>query len=231
MPRIERGLVDGGVYHVLNRGNARQTVFHDEADYRSFVSLVKDARSRYAVSIFSYCLMPNHFHLVIQPKHGEELSRFMQWLLTSHVRRYHRRRRTSGHVWQGRYKSFLIQLDAHLLVVLRYVERNPVRAGLVGSAADWRWSSHRARIGRVRLGIIDPCPVMLPGDWTEYVDQPLSETELGTVRRSVNRQTPYGAAQWQGDVSIKYGLQATLNPRGRPRKLRDEIRKSSLSPF
>ena len=225
MPRIERGLVDGGVYHVLNRGNARQTVFNDGIDYRTFVSLVKEGKSRHAVSIFAYCLMPNHFHLVVQPEHGEELSRFMQWLLTSHVRRYHQRRGTSGHVWQGRYKSFLIQRDAHLLVVIRYVERNPVRAGLVDSAADWRWSSHRARIGEARLGIIDPCPVDLPGDWTEYVNRPLSGSELGSVRRSVNRQAPYGSAGWQSDVSSRYGLQATLRPRGRPRKMRDRSRK------
>jgi len=136
----------------------------------------------------------------MQPERGEALSRFMQWLLTSHVRRYHQRRGTSGHVWQGRYKSFLIQRDAHLLIAIRYVERNPVRAGLVDSAADWRWSSHQARIGKAHAEILDPCPMMLPVDWGEYVDQPLLESDLASLRRSVNRQAPYGSAQWQGEV-------------------------------
>ncbi|MEA3239932.1 MAG: transposase [Candidatus Bipolaricaulota bacterium] len=225
MPRIERGLVNFGVYHVLNRGNARQRVFDDGADYSSFVALLKEAKDRYSVHIFAYCLMPNHFHLVMQPDHGEALSRFMQWLLTSHVRRYHQRRGTSGHVWQGRYKSFLIQRDAHLLIAIRYVERNPVRAGLVDSAADWRWSSHQSRIGKAHAEILDPCPMMLPVDWGEYVDQPLLESDLASLRRSVNRQAPYGSAQWQGEVSIEHGLQATLRPRGRPRKIRNESRK------
>jgi len=225
VPRIQRGLVDFGVYHVLNRGNAGQRVFDDGADYGSFVALLKEARSRYSVHIFAYCLMPNHFHLVMQPECGEALSGFMQWLLTSHVRRYHRRRGTSGHVWQGRYKSFLIQRDAHLLVAIRYVERNPVRAGLVDSAADWRWSSHQERIGKAHAEILDPSPIMLPVDWGEYVDQPLQDSVLASLRRSVNRQAPYGSARWQSEVSIEHGLQATLRPRGRPRKMRDDGRK------
>jgi len=89
-----------------------------------------------------------------------------------------------------------------------------VRAGLVDSAADWRWSSHQARIGKAHAEILDPCPMMLPVDWGEYVDQPLLESDLASLRRSVNRQAPYGSAQWQGEVSIEHGLQATLRPRG-----------------
>lgn len=225
MPRIERGLIDNGVYHILNRGNARQTVFGDRADYSSFVALMREARSRYSVRIFAYCLMPNHFHLVVQPKRGEDLSRFMQWLLTSHVRRYHRRRGTSGHVWQGRYKSFLIQQDAYLLIVIRYVERNPIRAGLAGAAADWQWSSHQERINKAGAEVLDPCPVSLPNDWGEYVDQPLSESELGSVHRCVRRQAPYGSSEWQSKVSTEHGLQTTLRPRGRPRKMTEARKK------
>jgi putative transposase len=136
MPRVARGLVDGLIYHILNRGNGGQKVFHKHQDYRVFTDLMEESKARYSVKIFAYCLLPNHFHIVAMPLRGEELSKWMQWLMTSHVRRYHRQYETSGHVWQGRFKSFLIQEDTHLLTVLRYVEANPVRAGLVNSAGE-----------------------------------------------------------------------------------------------
>ena len=142
MPRIERGLADNIVYHVINRGNGRQEVFHKDRDYEAFMKLIKEAKERYSVKLFGYCLMPNHFHMAVKPEKGEDLSRWMQWLMTSHVRRYRRHYGSSGHIWQGRYKSFMVQDDAHLLMVLRYIEGNPVRAGLVPSAKEWKWSSH-----------------------------------------------------------------------------------------
>ncbi len=131
---------------MLNRGNGRQTVFKKEKDYEAFINLMKEAKERYPIKIFAYSLMPNHFHMVIKPTLAQELSKWMQWLMTSHVRRYHRHYGTSGHVWQGRFKSFIIQEDVHMLMVLRYVEGNPVRAKLVSSAKEWFWSSHEERI-------------------------------------------------------------------------------------
>jgi putative transposase len=221
MPRVKRALADNCTYHVLNRGNAKQTVFNTLSDYRAFRRLMQTAKERWPVRTLAYCLMPNHFHLVVQPELGEELSNFMQWLMTSHVRRHHQRRGTSGHVWQGRYKSFRIECDSHLLVVMRYVERNPVRAGLAASAIDWPWSSHKERLGQASPVVIDACPIQLPVDWAGYVNEPLSEAELGSLRQSVNRQSPYGTAQWQSKVCAKYGLESTLRPRGRPRKMRE----------
>jgi putative transposase len=100
-----------------------------------------------------FCLMPNHFHLVLEPTHENALSQFMQWLLTSHVRRYHKHYGSSGHVWQGRFKSFAVQRDEYLITVLPYVLQNPVRAGLSSKALDWRWSSLR------QPQLIDACPV------------------------------------------------------------------------
>ena len=147
MPRISRGLADDSIYHVINRGNGEQVVFQKDKDYESFVNLMKEAKIRYAIKIFAYCLMPNHFHIVVMPHQSEDLSKWMQWLLTSHVRRFHKHYGTSGHIWQGRYKSFLIQKDSHLLTVLKYVESNPLRAGLVNSANNWLRSSHRETIG------------------------------------------------------------------------------------
>ncbi len=191
MPRTARCLVGNEVYHVLNRGNGRQTVFAADPDYAEFLRLLRHAKDEYPVALFGYCVMPNHFHLVVRPESGDALSRFMQWLLTTHVRRHHRRRKTSGHVWQGRYKSFLIQEDAHLLMVMRYVERNPVRAELAESAKDWLWSSHCETLGIRGGGLLDDLPIELPDAWESYVDEPLDAPDLGRIRQSVERQLPY----------------------------------------
>ncbi len=217
MPRIVRGLADGQFYHIINRGNCRQEVFLKREDYAAFADLMKESVLKHNVGIYSWCLMPNHFHLLVKPEKAEALSAWMQWFMTSHVRRYHKHYRTSGHVWQGRFKSFIVQDDAHLLTVARYIEGNPVRWGLVATAIDWEWSSHRTRTNRMG-GIEKELPLSLPVDWTLYVDQPLTDAELEKLRKSVNRQAPYGKAGWQGQMARTLGLAATLNPRGRPRK-------------
>lgn len=178
MPRAARGLVDNEIYHVLNRGNAKQVVFECDTDYAQFVKLLKHAKIRHPISILGYCLMPNHFHLIVCPSRGELLSQFMRWLLTSHVRRHHQRKGTSGHVWQGRYKSFHIQDDEQLLMVMRYVERNPLRAELVEHAAEWPWSSHQETLGVQSRSLSDKPPIELPAAWAQYVDAPLDK---GTV--------------------------------------------------
>lgn len=176
------------------------------------------AQSRKRLKILAYCLMPNHFHMLLMPSKGRELSQWMQWLLTSHVRRYHRHYKSSGHVWQGRFKSFIVQEDDHLLTVIRYVERNPVRAALVGAAKDWTWSSHPERSGSKPGILLSELPIELPSHWQNYVDTPLTDKELEKIRRSVIRQAPYGNPDWQKQICEGFGLRSTINSRGRPRK-------------
>ena len=211
MPRIPRGQIAGHVYHVLNRGNGGATVFHKDGDYRAFLHLLADAKARYPVKLFGFCLMPNHFHLVLQPSTPDALSSFMHWWLTSHVRRYHRHYRSHGHVWQGRFKSFPIQQDRHLLIVLRYILRNPVRAGLATHTQEWPWSSLR------HPTLINPSPVDMPTNWTQWLEEPLFEQELAALRTCVNRQAPFGALPWIDRLAKASGLESTLRPRGRPR--------------
>jgi len=218
MPRVERGLQDGHVYHVINRGNGRQQVFEKDGDYKSFIDLMVAAKERHAVMVYAYCLMPNHFHLLISPEKGEDLSKWMQWLMTSHVRRYHRHHGTSGHVWQGRYKSFIVQQDEHLLTVARYIEGNPVRAMLADSAGDWMWSSHQERVGKGEYKLIDQLPINQPSDWTRYVDEPITGRELERLRQCVNRQAPLGAIEWVLEICKRLGLESTIRRRGRPGK-------------
>jgi putative transposase len=204
------------VYHVINRGNGQATVFHKDADYRAFLDLLAAAKTKFPVKLFAFCLMPNHFHLVLRPETAPALSAMMQWWLTSHVRRYHRHYQSSGHIWQGRFKSFLIQEDGHLLTVIRYVLLNPVRARLVDSAEQWRWSN----IWKPEF--LDPWPLPAPLDWPGWLAAPLSEPDLTALRSSVNRQAPFGEPDWQTRMAVTLGLQSTLRPRGRPRKSQEK---------
>lgn len=217
MPRVSRGLADGLIYHIINRGNGRQQVFHTEGDYRAFVDLMAEAKERHPVKVFAWCIMPNHFHLLVSPERADDLSRWMQWFMTSHVRRYHRFHKSSGHIWQGRYKSFIVQEDKHLLTAVRYIEGNPVRAHLVQSAKEWSWSSHIGRTANDE-SIVDDLQIELPVDWTNYVDQTLTDCELERIRNSMQRQTPFGSPPWQMRICRELGLESTLKPKGRPRK-------------
>ena len=217
MPRTARASVANIAYHVINRGNDKATVFYDDEDFAVFARLIGEASERVAMRVSAFCIMPNHFHLVLWPPRDDALSVWMQWLATAHVRRHHRRHGTSGHIWQGRFKAFPIQRDDHLLTVLRYVERNPVRAGLVARAEDWRWSS---------LATEPPdgapkrrCPLPLPTNWREFVEQVEPTAQLEDLRRCVNRGAPFGNQRWAQRTAVRLDLESTLRPRGRPRKL------------
>ena len=220
MPRLSRSVPGGLCVHVVTRGNARATVFHNQGDYANLTQLMKDAQERVRLEILAWCLMPNHLHLVLRPREDGDLTRWMHWLLTSHVQRHRIRHGTTGHVWQGRYKSFAIQTNVHLLTVLRYVERNPVRAGLVDSAGNWTWSSTRERqLPQERREMLDPSPVELPQPWVQWVDTPLTVSELEAIRTSVRRNRPFGDAAWTRGLAERLQLLGTLTPRGRPRVL------------
>ncbi|MDB5353093.1 MAG: rayT [Planctomycetota bacterium] len=218
MPRTLRASSADFCYHVLNRGNARATVFHDDDDYKAFVELIGEACDRLPTRVLAYGLMPNHFHLVLKPHGDGDLSRWMQWLLTSHVRRHHRRYRSSGHVWQGRFKAFPTQDDGHLLAVLRYVERNPLRAGLVPRAEDWPWSSLALVGSRSRPSYFDPGPRPRRAAWLRRVNAPMTEAELASLRRCIERGAPFGTDAWSRQAAEALGLQSSLRPLGRPKK-------------
>jgi putative transposase len=220
MPRTARASQGGYCYHVLNRGNGRQTVFHKDGDFAAFVKLLREAGERTPMRLLAYCLMPNHFHLALWPSNDGDLSDYMRWLLTAHVRRYHQHYHGSGHIWQGRFRAFPIQEDDHLLTVWRYIERNPVRAGLALRAQDWLWSSAALRLGGeppLELG-----PVPRPADWLEHVNQPQTEAEVEALRECLCRGRPYGSSLWREQTARRLGLEASLRPRGRPPKQGDE---------
>lgn len=217
MARTARASVGGVCYHAFNRGNARQNVFHKDADFRAFLDHAQESCGRLPLRVLGWCLMPNHFHFVLWPHGDGDLSRWMQWLMTAHVRRYHRHYGSSGHVWQGRFKAFPVQHDEHLSTVLRYVERNALRANLAARAEDWPWSSAAAFASGELPAMFDPGPLPRPAHWLAWVNQPQSEAELAALRKCIERGTPYGSETWQHETAQQLGLEASLRPRGRPK--------------
>ena len=173
------------------------------------------------MDVLTACLMPI-IHLVLRPYSDRDLGRWMQWLLTTHVRRYHRRYGSSGHVWQGCYKAFPIQHDVHLLQVMRYVERNALRANLVDRAQEWRWGSLAWRCVGYTAPLLVLPPVALPGDWSARVNAPESEPELAALRRSVNRGAPFRDIVWVEATAEYLGLESSLRLQGRPRRRREK---------
>jgi len=190
-PRIDLGEY---IYHVINRSNGRVKIFHTDEDYQDFEYLLSEIKETFDMRILGYVLMPNHWHLILYPRKDKDLSKALHWLCTSHANRYHARKRTigNGHLYQGRYKSFLIQTDTHLLSVLKYVERNPVRAKLCKAVTGWRWGSARYRGSNQKQKLLTDLPIDLPKDYQAWVSIPETAESLKEVRHSVEKGVPFG---------------------------------------
>jgi putative transposase len=224
MPRQKRLDVADEIYHALNRGNARQVIFHKEEDYAAFERVLGEGLERYAVRLYSYTLMPNHWHLVLQPEHDGQMGRMLRWVTATHTQRYHAHYHTSGegHLYQSRFKSFPIADDEHFLSVCRYVERNPLRAKLVKRAEQWRFGSLYRWVENAdkQPQLLSPWPIRRTPGWLERVNEPLTQKELQAIRQCVDRGRPYGDETWTEEMAYRYDLWSTLRPRGRPRKQR-----------
>lgn len=165
--------------------------------------------------IVGYCLMPNHFHIVVWPRNDGDLNRWMHWLLTAHVRRRLIHHRSYGHIWQGRFKAFHIQEYDHLITVLRYVERNPLRASLVDRAERWLWSSLNED-QTIERPLLDAGPVPRGALWVEGVNAPMTEAECDAIRKALQREMPFGSDAWASKTADRLGLDARARSRGRP---------------
>ena len=216
-PRADEG---GGLYHALNRGNSRSEIFHKEADYEAFERILAEGLECYDVELYCYQLMPNHWHLVLRPNEDGEMSKFMRWITATHTMRYRSHYHTSGegHVYQGRFKSFPIQDDAHFLTVCRYAERNALRAKLVSRAEQWRWGSLWRWLQPTdpSPALLSPWPIPRSPNWVKKVNEPLTDGELQAIRKSAQRGSPFGDPSWLESTVARLGLESTLRPRGRP---------------
>ena len=222
MPRTARSIVGGYCYHLVNRGNNQAAIFHEHSDYAAFLSLIAKTQRHIELPILAACLMPNHLHLVVRPAGDDDLATWTHRLFTTHVRRHHRKYQSSGRLWQGRFKAFPIQQDHHLITVMRYVERNPLRAGLVSRAEHWNWGSLRWRSTRDPWRIeLAQSPVPLQENWVGYVNEPQTPAEVESIRTCIQRQRPFGAGNWVDREARHLGLLQSLAPLGRPRRERE----------
>jgi putative transposase len=220
MPRTARNAPGGLVYHVLNRANGRLRLFKKDGDFLAFERVLLLAHQRTPIRILDWCIMSNHWHFVLWPRRDGELTQFMRWLTLTHAQRWKHAHAAvgHGHLYQGRFKSFPIEQDDHLLNVLRYVEFNPVRAKLVRRAERWRWGSCHVRENRAHSmnGLLGDWPIAKPKRWLETVNLPMIDADEKAVRDSIERGRPFGEDDWVNRTAKAMELEHTLRPRGRP---------------
>ena len=140
-----RLVLDNGCYHITIRGNQRQKVFLHEKDYKKYLEKLKKYKRKYRFRLYGYCLMPNHVHLIGETDEKENLAKFMQGINRSYTAYFNRTYRKVGHLWQGRFKSKIIAKDGYLINSINYIEVNPVRANIVKTPQEYRWSSYMER--------------------------------------------------------------------------------------
>jgi putative transposase len=220
VPRRPRIATGGLVYHVLNRRVGQLSLFETAGDYAAFEHTL-EAVVRSGIRLLVYCVMPNHWHLLMWPRTDGDLSETLRWLTVTHTQRWHAFHGTSGTgpLYQGRFKSFPVQGDEHFLTVARYVERNALRANLVRRAENWRWGSlwRRHRGDAKGRALLSAWPLPRPRHWLAYVNRAETGLELEALRQAVQRGCPFGDARWQARTAKRLSLQSSLRPRGRPR--------------
>jgi len=222
MPRSKRICPAGEVFHVLNRSVARLTLFENLDDYSAFMQVVDETWQKIPLPIFAMSVLPDHWHFVVRPTTDTQLTEFFQRLTVTHTMRCHAHYATggTGHLYQGRFKSFPIQADDHLLTVMRYVEHNPLQAKLVKRAEEWKFGSAWARLQKQAVPdwLATPKKPTLPRQWRSLVNKPQSEAEQAAVRNCITRGTPFGSDKWISNAAARLSLESTIRPRGRPRK-------------
>ena len=222
MPRSLRVNVGGEIYHCLNRAVGKQTIFHNNKDYQLFEKILQEVVDIIDVRILAYSIMPNHFHLVLRPENDGDLSEFMKRLTVTHTQRYRFSTETVGQgaVYQGRYKSFIIQDDNHLLTVLRYVERNPLTAQLVKDSLEWKYGSvyKRYKGTNKEKQLLAPWACEESNNYLELLARPLTPKEIERIEQSEKKGMPFGDDEYTLRLVEKYDLQSTLRKKGRPKK-------------
>jgi len=215
MPRRARKYAQSEYFHIINRGTVRSQIFYGDDDYGTFIGLLAAAVERYDLPLLSYCLMPNHWHLVAKPNDLNQLSRTMHWLTAVHTIRWRwtHERRGPGPIYQGRFKAVPVEPGAHLSRACRYVERNAFRADLAPRAEKWPWGSACQRVERRRQPRLHPEPFLQSEDWLTILNDERDDKECSAA---VGRNRPIGSEAW---VQARFGpSDATGRKPGRPRK-------------
>ena len=228
MARLPRLSVPGYPHHIIQRGNNRQAIFASTADYMLLLALLKENAQKFGIAVHAYVLMTNHFHLLATPEQADGLPLMMQAVGRSYVRYFNDAQHRSGTLWEGRYRSTLIQTDRYLLTCMAYLDLNPVRAGLVRQAKDYEWSSHRHYIGQRADKLVAPHPLV----WTlgntpfsreaayaDLVDGGITSAQQGDLTRSVLSGWALGDEDFVADLQKRTTRRAVQTQAGRPGKI------------
>jgi putative transposase len=223
MARTARVDIGDIPYHILNRAVGKMRIFNTQNDYQTFLQILADTKEETGMRILAFDIMPNHWHLSLYPREDGDLGVFMHRLTNAHTRRVHAETGTTGTgpLYQGRYKSFMIEDDTHLFTVIKYIERNPVRAGLVRKCEDWQWGSAwlRAHGNATQIArLIDDPPIDLPKDYLRWINTHDREDDLEQLRISVRRGAPFGGDTWMENMIQEHDLLSTVRREGRPSK-------------
>ena len=216
MPRRARRLLLGEYFHVVNRGSVRARIFYDQEDYETFVHLMAEAVERFDLPLLSYCVMPNHWHLITRPKDLTQLSKTLHWLTVTHTVRWRRRhdRRGPGPIYQGRFKAVPIEPGVHLLRACRYVERNALRPNLSERAEEWPWGSANQRCEKRDKPRLEPLQFVQPEGWVRILNERIGDDG---VREAVRQNRAIASEDWIQARLAALGLGSLRKP-GRPRK-------------
>ncbi len=227
MSRLPRLYLPGCAQHIVQRGNNREACFYDEADYKAYLSFLYDAATKYKVAIHAFVLMTNHVHLLVTPGDAQGVSRMMQALGRKYVQYFNYTYQRTGTLWEGRYKSTLVDADNYLLTVYRYIELNPVRASMVRHASEYPWSSYQGnalgksiqlltphslykRLGKAEAERLTAYRALFRGR--------MPERDMTAIRESTNKGWVWGDERFKAQIEAKTGRRATPLRRGGDRK-------------
>jgi len=230
MPRTARLIVPNYPHHIIQRGHNRQVVFASDEDYLYYLDNLKEWKQKLGCKVYAFCLMTNHVHLIIDPgTNADSLAQLMKRVAGRQTRYINKLEKRTGSLWEGRYKSSPINTNEYLLACCRYVELNPVRAGLVVDPLEYSWSSYASRIGANKLGWldVDPCYLGLADSdvkrealYTEWVNGVLPDGELDHIRQSLQRGQLTGSTRFVDEIEQMIERRVENRGQGRPRKCR-----------
>ena len=225
MARLQRATPTGIPVHILHRGNNRQACFKNNGDYSAFLWWLREYSEKFMVEIHTWALMENHYHLLCTPRIEDGLSRMIQALGRQYVRYFNRLNQRTGTLWEGRYRSCLVQPDSYLLEVYRYIELNPVRAALASNPAEFNWSSYQINASGKPSALCKPHAEYLKlgetraecaENYKVMCENGLDEKRLEEIRKSINKGLAFGDEEYKIEVEELTGRRQKALKSGRP---------------
>lgn len=221
MPRIARILIENYPHHITQRGTNHSKIFLDNSDRRLFLANLKELSTRFSVKIWAYCLMQNHFHLLLVPSNSNGISKFIHGITFKYAQHFNRKYGRTGRLWENRFFSCPVDKDSYLWAVTRYIENNPVRAKLVANAEEWLWSSAGAHINNKKDLILD-AGWLTEKEIGDYISFCKEDIPCDKIRKSTSSGRPFGSAAFVEEIGKR--INRNLKPRkaGRPRKVSEK---------